>query len=645
MDMKYIKINMLCILAFLVSPLQADSSWLLNSPGERLAVELELDDEGRLLFQLRRRGEHVIQPSPMGIRFDRTGFENGLSEAGAVERSLVSDDYEMWTGKQSKMHYQANELVIPLVNADRHAMHLRLRLSDDGLAYRYEFPETSSETWTVSAESSGVHFFPGTRAWLQPKANARTGWSNTNPSYEEDYLQDIPIGTPSPTESGWVYPALFRYGEHWILLSETGMDGRYSGSNLAQSSVDGLYRVRFPQAAEVVTGGELMPESTLPFHSPWRLVLAGDLATITDSTLGTDLAEPSRVADTGFIQPGISAWSWGLLKDDFTIYPVQKDFVDYAANMNWPYVLVDADWDQKIGYEKIAELARYAAGRGVSLLLWYNSSGDWNETIYTPKSKLLTRESRRAEFARLQNMGISGVKVDFFAGDGMSVIRYYMDILEDAADFGLVVNTHGSTLPRGLQRTYPNYLTSEAIKGLEFMTFEQANTDREATHSAMLPFARNVFDPMDFTPMVLGDIPDRERKTSNGFQLALPVLFVSGIQHLVTTPQQMAEMPGFVKDYLRDIPARWDESRLIDGYPGRFAVIARRAGERWFVAGINAEPETRKLAMDLNFTGAVEGRLISDGANWRQPALSEFNVDQAEVTLPHGTGFVMILEP
>jgi len=640
------KIRLLyCLLFFLGLPLQTEARWELQSPDGNLNVVVELGERGQAQFQLLRLGQKVILPSPLGIRFLHTHFESGLLVSGKPEFSTVSDRYSLWTGKQTEISYDARQLDILLKNADGHTMVIRLRLSDDGLAYRYLFPGPSRETWIVSGENSGVHFFPGTRAWLQPKANAQTGWSNTNPSYEEDYLQDIPVGTPSPTESGWIYPALFHYQDHWILVSETGMDGRYSGTNLAQNSENGLYSVRFPQAAEVTTGGKLMPESTLPFHTPWRLVLAGDLATIAESTLGTDLAEPSRLTDTGFIRPGISAWSWGLLKDDFTIYPVQKEFVDYAADMNWPYVLVDADWDQKIGYEKIAELAQYAAGKGVSLLLWYNSSGDWNETVYSPKSKLLTRESRRTEFKRLRDMGIRGVKVDFFAGDGVSVIRYYMDILEDAADFGLVVNTHGSTLPRGLQRTYPNYLTSEAIKGLEFMTFEQANTDREARHSAMLPFTRNVFDPMDFTPMVLGDIPDRERKTSNGFQLALPVVFVSGIQHLVTTPAQMEQMPEFVKDYLRQIPARWEETRFIEGFPGRYLVIARRAGQRWFVAGINAEPEARRFELDLGFSGASKGQLIADGANWREPAQTEFTIDKAEVTLPHGTGFVMILEP
>jgi len=619
------------------------ATWTLASPDSRLEATLELDNSGQLEYVLSRDGIPVTSPSPMGIRFAHSTFERGLSHR-QTQRRIINDDYRMISGKTERARYEANELRLKLENSDGLFITVAARLSNDGFAYRYEFEGKSTFSWRVVSEASGTRFLPGTQAWLQPKANAQTGWSNTNPSYEEDYLQNIPVGTPSPTESGWVYPALFRSGDNWLLLSETGMDGGYPGTNLAQHSEDGLYRVRFPQAAEVVTGGRLMPESTLPFLTPWRLVVVGGLDTIVESTLGTDLAEPSRLENSEFVKPGMAAWSWGVLKDDYTIYPVQKDFIDYAADMNWRYVLVDADWDRKIGYEKIAELSRYAAGKDIALLLWYNSSGDWNETVYSPKSKLLTRADRRAEFARLQEMGIAGVKVDFFPGDGNSVIQYYLNILEDAADFGLVVNTHGSTLPRGMHRTYPNYLTSEAVKGFEFLTFEQANTDREATHAAMLPFTRNVFDPMDFTPMVLGEIPERQRKTSNGFQLALPVLFTSGIQHLVTTPEQMKAMPEFVRDYLRALPARWDESRFIEGYPGRYVVIARRAGARWYVAGINAETEARTIEPDLHFTGAATGHLITDGADWRQPAINDFKRDEARVTLPRGTGFVMILE-
>ena len=629
-----------CLLLSL--PLQAAWQGELTSPDRQLVTRIELDQAGQLSYQVFRQKQAVIGPSPLGISLDHGAFEHGLVLESASQAHQVSDSYRMWTGKQKDIHYQANQLELTVNNSMGQLMVLTLRLSNDGLAYRYGFPEQSEDTRVVLSESSGVQFLPGTLAWLQPKAEAQSGWKNTNPSYEEDYHQAIAVGTPSPTGSGWVYPALFHYKDSWILLSETGMDGNYCGSNLAQNSENGLYRIRFPQAAEVVTDGNLLPEARLPFRSPWRLVLVGNLATIMDSTLGTDLANPSVLVDTDFIKPGIAAWSWGLLKDDATVYPVQKSFIDYAAGMNWPYVLVDADWDQKIGYQKIAELADYAADKNVSLLLWYNSSGAWNQTVYSPKSRLLTRDDRRTEFARLHGMGVKGVKIDFFPGDGQSVFQYYREILEDAAEFKLLVNFHGTTLPRGMQRTFPNLMTMEAVKGLEFITFFQENADREATHSAMLPFTRNLFDPMDFTPMVLGDIPNIERKTSNGFQLALPVLFLSGIQHLVTTPEQMQTVPAYVKDYLRILPVQWDESRFLQGFPGKFVVIARRAGERWYVAGINAEDQPKQLKLDLSFIQTADGHAIFDGDSPREFRQISIHPGEQEVTLLPGTGFVMI---
>jgi len=635
----------LLFLVLIATPLQAAWQGGISSPDGLLHARVSQDDQGRLWFQLLRGDDPVILPSPLGLRLNNADFESGMSLEAEPEQSEVSDHYRLWTGKQTEISYRARELVARLRNESGQPLVIRFRLSDDGLAYRYEFPGESQDTRVVMSERSGVHFFPGTKAWLQPKAEAQSGWSNVNPSYEEDYLQDVPVGTPSPTDNGWVYPALFRYGDTWLVLSETGVEGYYAGSNLAQYSEDGLYRLRFPQAPEVTTNGKLLPEARLPFHSPWRLVLAGDLATIVDSTLGTDLADSSELDFTGFLRPGIAAWSWGLLKDDATVYPVQKEFVDYAAWMNWPYVLVDADWDQKIGYQRIAELSEYAAGRGVGLLLWYNSSGAWNKTVYSPKSRLLTRQDRRSEFARLRSMGIRGIKVDFFPGDGASVMQYYRDILRDAADFELMVNFHGASLPRGLQRTFPNLMTVEAVKGLEFITFEQANADREATHCAMLPFTRNLFDPMDFTPMTLGDIPNIERKTSNGFELALPVLLLSGIQHLVTTPEQMRAVPDYVQEYLRQLPGQWEESRFVDGFPGRFVVIARRSGQRWYVAGINGSDRAMKLKLDLHFIGAGVGTLIRDGHGPREFFRQDFDHVPKSLKLPAAAGFVMIFEP
>ncbi|HMW72986.1 MAG TPA: glycoside hydrolase family 97 catalytic domain-containing protein, partial [Cellvibrionaceae bacterium] len=267
---------------------------------------------------------------------------------------------------------------------------------------------------------------------------------------------------------------------------------------------------------------------------------------------------------------------------------------------------------------QMAQLAQYAASKGVGLILWYNSSGAWNTTPQTPKNILIDRSRRLEEFAWLQRIGIKGLKVDFFAGDGQSMLAYYTQLAEDAAQFNLMLNYHGATLPRGLQRTYPNILTMEAVKGLEFITFSQAAADAAPSHMAMLPFARNLFDPMDFTPTVLSSIPGINRRTRVGFELAVSVLFLSGWQHIAETPAGMAKVPHYVKNILRDLPVSWDETRFVDGFPGRYAVIARRKGNQWYVAAINGQPNSIDLNLNLDFVGNQKGELIGDGMQSNQ---------------------------
>jgi hypothetical protein len=312
--------------------------------------------------------------------------------------------------------------------------------------------------------------------------------------------------------------------------------------------------------------------------------------------------------------------------------------------MHWDYTLVDADWDRKIGYEKLGELARYAASKNIGLLAWYNSSGDWNTSPYSPKSRLLTHEQRVAEFARLAKMGVKGVKIDFFGGDGRSMIAYYIDILRDAAAAGLLVNFHGATLPRGWARTYPNLMTTEAVRGLEYTTFTQEGQDAVLRHAAMLPFARNLFDPMDFTPMVFGDIPKIRRVTRNGFELAESVLFLSGIQHFAETPEGMAGAPVYVKSFLRELPRSWDAVKFVAGYPGRHAVIARKSGDAWYVAGINADDSDLTLDLDLGFLAGREGQLIGDGAGEREFTQTVVRGGKQQVTIKAHGGFVAVFK-
>ncbi|HTZ20220.1 MAG TPA: glycoside hydrolase family 97 catalytic domain-containing protein, partial [Opitutaceae bacterium] len=460
---------------------------------------------------------------------------------------------------------------------------------------------------------------------------------------------EIPTGKPSLFGSGWVYPALFRSGNTWLLVSETALTRTYCGTRLRSESPDGEYSVGFPDPREIFPGGPANPESPLPWHTPWRLIVVGSLKVIAESTLGIDLANPSVQPADPSIAPGKAAWSWPLLKDSKTTYEVQKQFIDYAAAMNWRYCLIDALWDTQIGYDKIKDLADYAQGKGVKILLWYNSAGSWNEAPQTPRNLLLTHESRVREFERLKAMGIAGLKIDFFGGDGQSMIGYYFDILDDAAPYGFLMNFHGATLPRGWQRTYPHLMTMEAIKGLEYITFEQRNADEEPTHAAMLPFTRNVFDPMDFTPMALDHISNIQRRTTSAFELALSVLFTSGIQHYAEIPEGMAKVPDYVRNFLRHVPSIWDDTKFLDGYPGKFVVLARQGGGHWYVAGINSESTAKTLMLNLReLSVRGTGTLIADGDGgnlaFRQETVRLAPDRTLKVTLPPQSGFVLVFE-
>ncbi|MYN06235.1 glycoside hydrolase family 97 protein [Massilia sp. FT127W] len=619
----------------------------LSSPDGRLVVSVRVA-QGGVTYAVARDGKPVLLPSALGLSLEGADFTQGLVLAGLTAAKPVSDKYQMAVGKRRSISYAANEQVYTLRNAQKQTMEVAFRVSNDGVAFRYLVAEPSLPLKKFTGESTSFAFAKSAQAWLQPMSVAQTGWKNTNPSYEEHYQMAIPVGTPSRMKAGWVFPALFKTGDTWVALTEANMDGSFHASRLQADSSNGVYRIGGPAEPEVFTGGALLAESTGTLATPWRVLAIGSLPTLVNSTLGTDLAAPAahRAASAPALpQPGHASWSWALLKDDHTVYDVQKKFIDYAADMKWDYTLIDADWDRKIGYEKVQELAAYAAAKNVGVLVWYNSSGAWNQTEYSPKGKLLTREARRAEFERLQAMGVKGVKVDFFAGDGKSMIAYYIDILKDAADYGLLVNFHGATLPRGWSRTYPNLMTAEAIKGLEFTTFTQGDQDAVVRHMSMLPFTRNLFDPMDFTPMVFADIPNIKRATRNGFELAESVLLLSGIQHFAEVPEGMATVPPYVKAFLQDLPRSWDDSRFVAGFPGKFAVIARKAGNAWYVAGINSEDTDKTLDLDLSFLGKRTGMLLTDGAGQREFTQSAFAAGKAsKITIkPHG-GFVAVFK-
>ena len=623
------------------------------SPDGRIVVNVTVADAAAT-YSVSYSGQEILRKSRLGVVRDDADFSQGIDVSpnylvriGKLEK--VEDRYELLTGKRRQNVYRANRRVFELQTQSGARMDVEFQVSNDGFAFRYVFPGTDPKVHKISRETSSFNFLPGTRGWLQPIAAPRSGWNESNPSYEEYYERDIPVGQPALLGGAWVFPALFRSGETWLLASETGLRRNYCGSRLLAARRSSEYFIDFPGPLETSNGGAVTPESTLPWITPWRFGVIGSLKTIAESTLGTDLADPpARGTKLLPALPGKAAWSWPLLGDDQTIVKVQKQFIDYAAEMNWQYTLVDSAWDRQIGYDGLKELVAYGKPKGVKILIWYNSAGEWNTTPLTPRDKMLPA-TRLAEFQKIKEIGIAGVKVDFFAGDAQSTIAYYHDILEDAARVGLAVNFHGATLPRGWQRTYPNLMTMEAVRGMEYNTFEQENAERGPTHDAMLPFTRNVFDPMDYTPVVLDKLPRTQLRDSAAFELATAVLFTSGIQHYAEIPSGMGKAPSYVREFLKHVPAVWDDVKFIDGFPGQYVVIARRAGRTWYVAGINAETQPRKIKLDLKELGVTkQGVIITNGIDplgfKSEPFPLEKGVTTDEITMRPRGGFVVTFE-
>ncbi len=615
--MKSAKLLFILIMTVFFTDAICEESYKLSSPNEKISVTFTLSSAGDPVYSVSHTETMILKQSRLGILRSEEDFTTKLVLDSVSNQTSVTDNYTLLHGKRLSCNYQGNRRVFYLSNSNSKRMEIIFQVSDGGVAFRYHFPEKTDEPVKIFKETSSFHFDLSTKAFLQHCPNARTSWNYTQPSYEEYYRMNIPVGTHSPDQAGWVMPALFNFGKYWISITETAVDTNYCGSRLSWLSPDGEYSIQFPQPQEGRPGEPVLPKSVMPWTTPWRIIAITDnLADLVESALGTDLANPAPYDVSSWLQPGIASWSWVILKDDSTIYDVQRRFIDYAAGMNWEYCLIDAYWDTKIGYEKIKQLADYANTKNVKILLWYNSAGDWNTTPLTPRDKMLTKESRQTEFQKLKDMGIAGIKVDFFGGDGQSMMKYYIDILKDAAQYNLAVNFHGCTFPRGWYRTYPNLVSMEAIRGEEYVTFGQENADLQPSHCTVIPFTRNLFDPMDFTPVNFSGIPNIKRRTSGGFEIALSVIFTSGIQHIAETPAGMAAQKDFVIEYMSDLPETWDEVRFIDGFPGKFVVLARRKEDTWYIAGINGENKERTIRLNVPFLNTTsKGIIITDSEN------------------------------
>lgn len=619
----------------------------ISSPDGKIKVTFSVDQQGRPMYAVTCADKEVLKPSAMGLIRNDGSFAENLMLLKSSKVETVKDSYTMLTGKSKQCSYLANRRVFTLQNADDGQMDIIFQVSNNGLAFRYAFNPKSDKIYSITQENTSFAFAPSTVSWLHPMQPGKSGWSQTQPSYEEYYEIEQPVGKPSSFGEGWCVPALFKTVDNiWVLICDSDVTESYCAVRLAHDSAGGIYKIAFPHPEE--HRGQIDPVSpqiqTL-FVSSWRVMMIGqDLNTIVQSTLMTDVATPCQLKDTDFIKPGKAAWHWLRYGDDSSDLKTAHSFLDFAANMKWQYTLVDASWDRNIGYEKMAEFVKEAKAKNVDVILWYNSNGPWNQAPMTPKNRMHEQGMRREEFAKLQKMGVKGVKIDFFGGDKQATMKLYLDIFKDAADFGIMVNCHGATIPRGWQRTYPNLVSMEAVRGMEYCTFEQRNADQEPQHCCMLPFTRNAIGSMDYTPTVLNTrIRGVRLVTTPAFEIALPVVFESGIQHLGLVPDEMKLLTEQVKIYLQEVPTVWDETRLLDGYPAKYVVMARRSGQTWYIAGINGQDEKKSVTVDLSFTGKTKGTLITDGPD-RTFVAKPIETGKIDVEmLPHG-GFVIIVK-
>ena len=591
----------------------------ITSPDGKLVVTVA-DMDGRPSYSVSYDNVLFLKPSPLGIIANIGDFSSGMSLEKNVSTNKIDETYELASIKQSKVRYVANEAVFSFTQQGKTIYDVIFRISNNDVAFKYKmYPQGETLSCVVKQEATGFVFPDGTTTFLCPQSKPMGGFARTSPSYETSYTADDVAGKNGWGE-GYTFPCLFRNGDNgWVLVSETGVNGGYCASRLLGHK-GGTYTIGFPQEGEANGNGTVSPGIALPGETPWRTITVGKtLAPIVETTVPFDVVKPLYQAK-GEYTYGRGSWSWIIGMDGSTNYKEQLRYIDFSAAMGYQSVLVDALWDKQIGRDKIEELAKYGKDKGVALYLWYNSNGYWNDAPQTPRGIMDNAIARRKEMKWMQSIGIRGIKVDFFGGDKQMTMQLYEDILSDANEYGLLVIFHGCTLPRGWERMYPNFASSEAVLASENLHFSQGSCDHEAFNATLHPFIRNTVGSMDFGGSALNKYYNADnaprgsrRVTSDVYALATAVLFQSPVQHFALAPNNLTDAPSWAIDFMKEVPTTWDEVRFIDGYPGKYVILARRHGDKWYIAGVNAQKETLQLKVNLPmFSNGEKVRLFSD---------------------------------
>ena len=641
-----------------------------SSPDGKLKVNVDVKG-GKPVYEVLYDGVRALDESPLGFVADNGDFSQGTTFVSKKEAHLEFN-YDLRVSKTSNVHVDANQLVVTLKNDKGMPFDVDFRVTNNDVAFRYAIPNHPSRanekkfSMRIMKEATGFDFPTGTTTSLTPQSHAMIGWKGTKPSYEEGYGYDDPMDKKSQYGHGYTFPCLFHVGELWALVSETGVDSRYCASRLSDMKGDGLYTLEFPMAEENGGNGTVEPAFALPGVTPWRTITVGtSLKPIVETTIPWDFVTP-RYETTYNYKYGKGTWSWIVWQDNSINYDDQVKYIALSKAMGFQYVLIDNWWDTNIGKDRMEQLVKYAQSQGVDVFLWYSSSGWWNDIEQGPINVMSDPIARKQAMRWMQKLGVKGIKVDFFGGDKQETMRLYEQILSDADDCGIMVIFHGCTIPRGWERMFPNYVGSEAVLASENIYFSQGAADKEAKDAATHPFIRNAIGCMEFGGCFMsrhirkGNKGGNIRRTTDCHELATCVLFQNPIQNFAITPENLpteatkdmkpteegAPAPAISMDFLREVPTTWDETVFVDGYPGKYCVLARRSGSKWYIAGNNATGAPLKLKLNLSMLQKGDKAILySDNLKDREPQKSDLKVSNPKavlVTMADQGGFVIV---
>lgn len=614
----------------------------LTSPDGKLFFILYSLD-GILTYRVKYGMSDAILSSPLGLIRNDGQFVCKLQFVSKSDQLRIDEEYMLKSGKRSKCRNLANEQIVRLVNPEGKPIELIIRAYNDGVAFRYRFPVGSENEYKILEELTGFRLPLNGKAWIHPY-----DWnSRLKPSYETYCMNDVKVGSFSPHEQGWAYPMLFHVNDLWLMITEAALDDNYCATHIRNLN-DGLYKVCFAEEEEVVFKDFPEPVSTLPWEMPWRVIAVGEqIADIVETNIVQNLNLPCALDDVDWIKPGRASWSWWSDPPSTQSYETLLSYIDFTANMGWEYMLIDAGW-HKMHSKQLDCIINYANDKNVGIWLWYHSGAGRTGEELSIWNLMSDSKARKKELNRLQTLGVKGIKVDFFDTDKQPAIKLCKEILKDAAEYHLMVNFHGATLPRGWERTYPHLLTVEAVKGAECLTNQRA-CNMAPVHNTTLPFTRNVVGSMDYTPVTFSNRVYKGEEainvTTQVHQLALAVLFESGIQHFADNKDIYAHLQPPIKKFLEEIPVVWDETRFVSGFPGQFVVMARRKGSKWYIGGINGLNKEKEVSLDFSFIPHnCRANLFMDSKRNNRAIVKYVKlVGQKAIMLPYG-GFVCIID-